>query len=69
VVSGEGIIQRGEGEGLKFDASNCNPGYLTGTSELEEQRVLVSNLSRGDVFYNLGENAGFYAVIAAREVA
>jgi FkbM family methyltransferase len=68
VISGEGVIQRGEGEGLRFDATHCNPGYLTGTSDPEEQSLLVDVLSEGDVFYDLGANAGFYAVIAAREV-
>lgn len=67
-IAGEGVIQRGEGKGLCFDATHCNPGYLTGTSAPEEQKVLVEALTGGDVFYDLGANAGFYAVIAAREV-
>jgi FkbM family methyltransferase len=67
-IAGEGIIQRGEGKGLRFDATHCNPGYLAGTSDPEEQKTLVERLKNGDVFYDLGANAGFYAVIAAREV-
>lgn len=67
-ISGEGTIQRGAGKGLRFDATYCNPGYLAGTTEPEEQERLLDALEAGDVFYNLGANAGFYAVIAARAV-
>lgn len=64
----EGTIRRGAGKGLKFNARNCNPGYLFGTSDRTEQDLLVNLLNKGDVFYNIGANAGFYAVIAARAV-
>lgn len=67
-IAGEGRIQRGEGKGLRFDATNCNPGFLTGTSMPDEQSLVADSLKEGDVFYDLGANAGFYAVIAAREV-
>jgi FkbM family methyltransferase len=39
-----------------------------GTSEPVEQQVLAASLQPGDVFYDIGANAGFYAVIAARLV-
>ena len=32
-LTGEGIIQRGAGKGLYFNATGCNPGFLAGTSE------------------------------------
>lgn len=66
VVAGEGTIQRGIGKGLRFDATGCNPGYLTGTTEPEEQKLLAEVLENGSVFYDLGANAGFYAVAGAR---
>ncbi len=67
-LAGRGVIQRGEGKGLQFDATGCNPGYLAGTSAPEEQ-ALVARYSRpGGVVYDVGANAGFYAVIAARKV-
>lgn len=67
-IAGEGFILRGVGKGLRFDATHCNPGYLLGTSHPKEQKLLVEVLENGDVFYNLGANAGFYAIIAARHV-
>jgi len=39
-----------------------------GTSEALEQKILADLLQPGSVFYDVGENAGFYAVIAARLV-
>jgi len=68
LASGEDIIQRGAGKGLRFDATDCNPGYLLGTSDPLEQETLIRHLPRGGVFYDLGANAGFYTVIAARHV-
>lgn len=68
-ISGEGVIQRGEGKGLRFDATDCNPGYLAGTSSPDEQKLLVDVLGEGDVIYDIGAFAGFYAVIAARHVS
>jgi FkbM family methyltransferase len=69
LLAGDGVIQRGAGKGLRFNARGCNPGYLTGTSEPLEQETLVKYAIPGAVVYDLGANAGFYAVIAARAVA
>ena len=67
-LAGEGIIQRGAGKGLYFDARGCNPGYLAGTTEPLEQEMLLRYALPGGVVYDLGANAGYYAVIAARAV-
>lgn len=67
-LSGEGVIQRGAGKGLRFNAQGCNPGYLAGTSVPVEQALLVKYAQPGSVVYELGANAGFYAIIAARSV-
>jgi FkbM family methyltransferase len=64
-VTEDGIIQRGVGKGLRFNAQGCNPGFLLGTSEPEEQQLLAKLLQPGDIFYDLGANAGFYAVLGA----
>jgi FkbM family methyltransferase len=64
----EGVIQRGAGKGLYFNARDCNPGYLAGTSEPLEQEILLRHSRVGGVVYDLGANAGFYALIAARAV-
>jgi FkbM family methyltransferase len=67
-LTGEGVIQRGAGKGLRFNARGCNSGYLTGTSEPLEQELVLKYSFTGAVVYDLGANAGFYAVIAARAV-
>lgn len=67
-TSGEGVIQRGVGQGLKFDATGGYPGYQLGTTEPVEQELLASVLKEGKVFYDLGANIGFYGVLAARLV-
>ena len=67
-LAGEGVIQRGTGKGILFNARGCNPGYLAGTSEPLEQELLLRYCSLGGVVYDLGANAGFYAMIAARAV-
>jgi len=64
----EGVIQRGAGKGLRFNARGCNPGYLAGTSEPLEQEILLKHSPPGGVFYDVGANAGFHAMIAARAV-
>jgi FkbM family methyltransferase len=67
-LAGEGIIQRGAGKGLRFNARGSNPGYLAGTTEPLEQQILLKNSRLGGVFYDVGGNVGFHAMIAARAV-
>lgn len=66
VAVGEGTIQHGVGQGLRFDAAGGFPGYLFGTTDLPEQRALQRHLRPGGVFYDVGANIGFYACIGAR---
>jgi FkbM family methyltransferase len=68
VMNGEGVIRYGVGAGLKLDATGGFPGYIMGTTEPEEQEALASVLKPGGVFYDIGANIGFYAVIAGRIV-
>ena len=63
-----GVIQRGAGKGLRFNGRGCSPGYIAGTSEPLEQSLISKHLGPGKVFYDVGANAGFYAVIGARAV-
>ncbi len=67
-LAGDGVIQRGAGKGLYFNARGCNPGYLTGTSEPLEQELIVRYSTAGSVVYDVGANAGYYAVLAAKAV-
>jgi FkbM family methyltransferase len=68
LVAGSGVIQRGAGKGLRFNGRGCSPGYVAGTSHPVEQSLILKYLSPGAVFYDLGANAGFYAIIGARAV-
>jgi FkbM family methyltransferase len=68
MLATEGVIQRGSGKGLRFNARGCHPGYLTGTSEPLEQELLLECCRPGSIVYDIGANAGFYALIAARAV-
>lgn len=68
ISDNEGVIQRGIGAGLRFNATGGNPGYLLGTSMPEEQETLKSLLKEGSVFYDLGANIGFYSTLAAHLV-
>src|SRR4051794_40762390 len=66
LVDRDGIIQRGLGKGLQFNATGGYPGYLFGTSESEEQSLLGKLLRPGAVFYDIGANIGFYSTLAGR---
>ena len=63
---GEGVIQRGPGKGLKIDAYGRKAGYLLGTSDYIEQRLIASILNPEDVLYEIGANIGFFVLIGAR---
>lgn len=67
-MAGKGVIQHGPGKDLVFDATGCNPGYLAGTSEPLEQELVLRYSTPGAVVYDIGANAGFYAILAARGV-
>jgi FkbM family methyltransferase len=43
-------------------------GYWIGSYEIELQNVLARELKTGDVFYDIGANAGFFSVLAAKLV-
>jgi FkbM family methyltransferase len=68
VASGEGTIASGPAAGLRIDATGRNAGYILGTADFDEQRWLSENLRRGDVFWDLGANIGFFTLLAARLV-
>lgn len=61
-------IRFGVGKGLAFNTGNSSPGYAFGTSEPMVQEALAALLKEGDVFYDIGANVGFYAIIAAKLV-
>lgn len=68
IGQGTNRIRHGVGKELLFDPHGGNVGYALGTSDLEEQDFLAQNLAPGEVFYDVGANKGFFAVLGARLV-
>lgn len=64
----DGLIQRGVGEGLRFNPGNSVASYLLGKAEEPLQNLLQLWLSPGMTVYDVGANVGFLTVIAARLV-
>ena len=62
-------IRSGPGKGLSL---RLNPrfemGYLEGDYEATVERVLLSNLRPGTVFYDVGAHIGVFSLIAARNI-
>jgi len=72
--SGTMVVPSGHGQGLKFDMSrlpisHAHFGSLAyGTLESAVQEALVRHLGEGGVFYDIGANLGFFALLGARFV-
>ncbi len=64
----DGIILKGAGQGLRFNVAGSHSGFLLGSHETEVQQVLAEVLRPGMVYYDVGANVGFFAVIASRMV-
>ena len=64
----DGVILHGAGQGLKFNAGSSHSGFILGNHETEVQQFLGSVLRPGMVYYDVGANVGFFAIIAARLV-
>jgi FkbM family methyltransferase len=64
----EGVIQRGVGRGLRFNAGGSAVGFLLGTHDPAIQAALNGLLKPGMVVYDVGANIGFTAMIAAHLV-
>jgi FkbM family methyltransferase len=62
-------IRSGYARGMRWrrDRRYVN-GYWLGHYELPVQKALTRELKEGDVFYDIGANAGFFALMAARRV-
>lgn len=63
-----GPIRDGVGKGLRFNPYRSSGAYLSGRNELPVQETLAEHLKRGDVFYDIGANVGFFSIIASRLV-
>jgi FkbM family methyltransferase len=62
-------IQRGYAAGMKWKRYHRYvSGYWIGIYEMQIQQALVRELKNGETFYDIGANAGFFSVLAARLV-
>jgi FkbM family methyltransferase len=62
-------IRTGVARGLLWTRYHrYDPGVWIGTYEPPIQQFLQRNIRQGDVFYDVGANAGFFTVLAARLV-
>lgn len=62
-------IRSGHGKGLKWKRYHrFVNGYWLGIYEPELQELIVGELGEGKVFYDIGANAAFFSLIAARVV-
>ncbi len=64
----DGVILHGAGQGLRFNVAGSHSGFMLGNHEPEVQKLLASVLRPGMVYYDVGANVGFFAMIAARLV-
>ena len=62
-------ITRGPMAGMRWRRRNCLPfWYHLGIYEPETSRFLAAHLRPGDTFWDLGANAGYHTLMAARAV-
>lgn len=70
--TGEGKVYdivRGPMAGMRWRRRNCLPfWYHVGIYEPETSRFLAAHLRPGDTFWDLGANAGYHTLMAARAV-
>ncbi len=59
-------ILHGAGQGLRFNVAGSHSGFILGNHEPEVQEFLAAVLQPGQVYYDVGANVGFFAMIAAR---
>jgi len=67
-LTGDRVIARGAGRGLRFNAQGGIAGYAVGVAEPEVQEALQRLVRPGDVVYDVGASIGFITVICARLV-
>ena len=61
-------IEAGRAAGLRFDTGPEAASYLKVTVEMPVQETVSALLQRGDGFYDVGANVGFFSIIASRIV-
>jgi FkbM family methyltransferase len=61
-------VRAGLGRGLRMDLRRASAWYASGLNEAPVQEALAAHLRPGGVFFDVGANAGFFALIASRLV-
>jgi FkbM family methyltransferase len=61
-------VLRGPMKGLRWISDSSNATCWIGAYESEKQRAFCEYLKPGQVFFDLGANVGFYALLASRLV-
>jgi len=61
-------VRSGPGRGLRIGRAEASAAYSHGANELAVQTALADVLHPGGVFFDVGANVGFFAMLAARIV-
>jgi FkbM family methyltransferase len=61
-------VRSGPARGLRIGRAEASADYRDGSNELAVQTALADVLRPGDVFFDVGANVGFFAMLAARIV-
>lgn len=61
-------VRTGPAAGLRLFPAGASADYASGDNELPVQQAIHDLLSPGGVFYDVGANIGFFALLAARKV-
>ena len=64
----DGVIASGPARGLSFNTGQSDSRFMLGTFEPAVQHLLAAILRPGMVYYDVGANVGFFAMLAARLV-
>lgn len=62
----DAVIMHGVGEGLRFNAGRSHSAFILGTHERPIQELVAAALKKGGVYYDVGANVGFFAMLASR---
>jgi FkbM family methyltransferase len=61
-------VRSGPAAGLRFGSVNASADYSSGRNERWVQEAVAGALRPGSVFFDVGANVGFFALLAARAV-
>jgi len=61
-------VRQGPAAGLRFGSRNASADYASGRNERTVQEAVAAHLRPGSVFFDVGSNVGFFALLAARAV-